>query len=224
MGFGGVKIAYPDKVLMDRLPRLIKMKPVVRIKEDLSSYELKKAENITPVTWENLKHNNLIWSINEAGRITCFPKPVDFVNARADQIIFSSQLTDISTDATFCKSTMFVCKKPRVIAAVHVSATHRDDLFFNKDLLLIGLVNIRKLVPTDPISAYISGMSFPSGPRYDRGAGKFIRENRTLILFEVQELLSRGVSIDVIDIGDLYEKQVYSPGTDEYKTVLFPPD
>jgi len=84
------------------------------------------------------------------------------------------------------------------------------------NMLMFGYANLKRLAPGDTISAYISGMHIPMEPSFDDFRGTLTSSIRMKVLFTVIELMSRGVDIRSIDIGDRYSKQVFSPMTGSY--------
>ena len=213
-GIGTIKIAYKAPQLWRSLASY-KKRPVERIRnEDLSRYILPS------VTLEILKRRNIVFSIGDQ-KIESH-HPMDVSNAFMDEILFSSQSNEISTNAGACSSYILFCEKMRIATAVHVASVHLKDRLFHRNMLLYAYANLRQMAPKDRISAYISGMDDFLGPELAFTRNLMKEHYGILLLSALEELMGRGVRIRTIDIGDHYSRQIFSPMTGEYKTFLSP--
>ena len=208
-----IRLAYSDPKLRRSLAQY-NDRPEKAPREILSKYR------INSLTLENLERGNMTFAFDKSAT----PKyvPVKMNNAFADEILFSSRNEDISTNASACSSYILFCEKARILSAVHVYASHFNDLRFHKEMLLYAYANLKKLAPENPISAYISGMGVFHDPACTPSRIRLMDMIRPNLLSIVRELLSRGVQIKVIDVGDPYCKQIFSPKTGKYMTYLNP--
>jgi hypothetical protein len=211
---GNVRLAYKDPEFWRHLVRASRISQINAGKDDLSRYVLNKLDRA------GLKHGNIVLSFNGQGIENSHY--TDLSNAGSDQILFSSRNEDLSTNASACASYTLFCENTRITAVVHVSSRHVLEPSFHKTMLLYAITNLKRMAPLDTISAYLSGWELITGHEFNTLRKRMIDLIRPTLISSTEELISRGVKIKVIDVGDHYNCQVFSPSTGEYKTYLDP--
>jgi hypothetical protein len=211
---GNVRLAYKDPAFWRHLARANRLSKINEAKDDLSRYVLYKLD------LAGLKQGNIVLSFNGQGIEDSHY--TDISNAKSDQILFSSRKEDLSTNASACASYTLFCENAGITAVVHVSSRHVLEPSFHKKMLLYAIANLERMAPQDTISAYLSGWELITGHEFNTLRKHMIELIRPTLISSTEELISRGVKIKVIDVGDHYNCQVFSPSTGEYKTYLDP--
>jgi hypothetical protein len=211
-GIGKIKIAYKDPACWRSLAHLQARAVQNKSNEDLSRYILHR------INMANLKRFNILVSFEGSETPRYLLKESD--NARADEILFSAISEEISTHAGACSSYMLFCENAKIAAAVHVAAKHILEPSFHKKMLRYAYANLKRLAPTDNIKGYISGMELVAGPEYASLRKHLIVQMRPALMSSVKALMSLGVDIRSIDIGDHYCSQVLSPKTGKYSPII----
>jgi hypothetical protein len=213
-GIEHIRIAHNDLALLRSLNRLNKQRPEKISNEDLSYYDLPN------VTLANLARKNMIFGFHGSKVPVLMDSSHD--TPEVDELLFSLNTPEIYMHAKTCASYMLFCDNSNLLAASHIASRHLvdDRPSHMMNMLMFGYSNLKRLAPDDTISAYISGMYVPMDTSFDYFRDTLISSIRMKVIFSAIELMKRDVDIRIIDIGDRYSKQVFSPMTGSYSLQL----
>ena len=208
-----VKVRYSDDKLTSAIDTMQKIRPMARKEpEDLSKYRFSE------LTQAGLANTNYAYEYNRHKR-EFTSSEVLHNEVDPERLLFTARDNFIEVSADTCLALFLLSRDHKTAAGVHLYSKHihpyfpdkQVDLDTYRDVVMHAYANIRRLIPDESaVTAYISGC-YPA-PYFSENR----LHNRTLFQFLLPLLISRGVRIEVLDIGAKYTCQHLNLNTGEF--------